>query len=1071
MADLSDRMRADLEARGVVPVEDDQVTVPSNWADEVECEIPLGTVPTVVEDTSVAIGDDLQPIDFEQEDHLFDGPVSLNLHTDQETNRNALDARATVAPFHMTPQQREGQLPDKAYSGPTTLLAGPESLKRTILFALSHRPDGVKEAKKRFIAHVRASANAIKTVRRVNDDRKGPHDSPFTAAATERILALADNRRIGRYHAALVGLPAAAKSTVIRNVLRDGDHVVVPTNVLKKDWEAKIREMGLDVVVSTQHHIVLNPPVKPIRLLVVDEAFHLESAHFNALALRAKKTIAVGDTAQISGFHVRGQVEHYGLRPEDAMFVIRAPFSLGLPLPVLMLGKRLGFAPKDAVTMNRHGRLLVTDADPKPATSSNALVVFNRSQKTSQRLTAHESQGSRFAEVDVIVTGAEADWVPFTAHFWVAISRATTETRLHLCLAALANLRSAVQGVRGFAQVEFALPSVFESLRPRLPEGFVVTEKLHLSAALLPVTGERGVVGDRPVQAPFREVVQVGCRTVAALTHEEVSDALVAVNLNVDQLRYSDVADLADVEMRRDITTLVATRLDLQVEHRASSSTLPPAGVLFSSRDTKTEIYTIADRYLCNPRWHSDSPRSLAAALVASFDRAYVRPDAPHVSVDGASAYLDWMDSRSAATFRPSSYFFGEDKRTVEFSSFLKAHAKAKNDAGFGSKMEKGQTIAAGDQSYNARFTSLARQLQTALLSVLRDDFILDIGYSEEAFRQKSAAVGLGRSAVNTQIDLSSQDSTHREPHVLALLALVRRYTDATEEECALYLEMRRTFVVRARNFSCDQSVVYQQSWSLPSGDPFTLIANCLQEMTSTAYVFALTPELSGSGAAKGDDQLYNAHLHFGPVEQGRANELGVKFKIEYDLPPFFAGRLFLPTGAVVYDPVKVMAKYSVKHMAAELHDEYIRAYNDLLPPISEEDRHLLLLALQPHHPSMTYAQLQVAIDFSFSLWNRAFFLRFQRSDRRRCLQFVDDQRNCQRAVLRALGYTTAELPKDAPAVVFRAHLLAHDIPHLYLPFAGREELRSFARANADVVVFSFSHAVTYTDTSRVFVS
>jgi hypothetical protein len=1071
MASLAADLTSQMEARGVVPDEDDQATVPSLWADEVDEEIPLGTVPTLHEDRSVEIDDQLQPCNYEPEDHLFDGPVSLNLHTDQETNRNPLDARATVAPFPLTPQQREGQLPDRSYSGPTTLVAGPESLKRTVLFALSHRPDGVKEAKKRFIAHVRASAKAMKSVRAPNDDTKGPHYTKFTADATERIVALADNRRIGRYHAALVGLPAAAKSTVLRNVLRDGDHVVVPTNVLKKDWEAKLREKGLDVVVSTQHHLILNPPIKPIRLLVVDEAFHLESAHFNALALKARKTVAVGDTAQISGFHVRGQVEHYGVRPEDAMFLIRAPFSLGLPLPVLMLGKRLGFAPADAVTMNRRGRLVVTNENPKPASAENALLVFNRSQKTSQRLTAHESQGSRFREVDVLVTGAEENWVPFTAHFWVAISRATEETRLHLCLAALANLRSAVQGVRGYTEVDFVLPSVFETLRPRLPEGFVVAGGMHLSAALLPVTAERGVVGDRAVQRPFREHREVQPRRVSALTETEISDALIAVNLNVNQLRYSDVADLADVEMRRDISTFVATRLDLQVEHRASSSTLPPAGVLFSSRDTKTEIFTIADRYLCNPPWRSSSSRSLAAVLVASFDRAYVRRGAPHVSVDGASAYLDWMDSRTAATFRPSGYFFGEDKKTVEFSSFLKAHAKAKNDAGFGTKMEKGQTIAAGDQSYNARFTAIARQLQSALLSVLRDDFILDIGYSEESFRQKSAAIGLGMSTSNTQIDLSSQDSTHREPHVLALIALVKRYTDATEEECALYLEMRRAFVVRARNFSCDQSVVYQQSWTLPSGDPFTLIANCLQEMTSTAYVFALTPEISGAGAAKGDDQLYNSHLHFGPAEQSRANELGVKFKIEYDLPPFFAGRLFLPSGTVVYDPVKVMAKYSVKYMAAELHDEYIRAYSDLLPPISDEDRHLLLLALQPHHPSMTYPQLQVAIDFSFSLWDRSFFLRFQRNDRRRCYQFVDDPRNCQRAVLRALGRSTAQLPKDAPSSVFRAHLLQHDVPHLYLPFAGREELRSFSRANADVVVFSFSHAVTYTDTSKVFVS
>jgi len=298
------------------------------------------------------------------------------------------------------------------------------------------------------------------------------------------------------------------------------------------------------------------------------------------------------------------------------------------------------------------------------------------------------------------------------------------------------------------------------------------------------------------------------------------------------------------------------------------------------------------------------------------------------------------------------------------------------------------------------------------------------------------------------------------------LISLLRRYTDATEEECHIYYCMRQTFVVRARNFNTDQSVVYSQNWSLPSGDPFTLIANCIHEMTSTAYVFALTPAIRGPGAAKGDDQLYNGRLTFGPAEQARAAQLGVKFKIDYDLPPFFAGRLILPTGTICYDPVKIAAKYSVKNIAPENVDEMVLAYSQMLPAISAEDFQLLQMALAPHHVSMTPPQIYVASRFAFSLWNKDFFLSFQKKSARQCFQFVDSTTDCVGNVLRALRHDN---PFRSPpsADELRQWLISSKLPHLYAPGASRVQMRYLSQRNRSVIVFSQSHAMTYTNTSR----
>jgi hypothetical protein len=879
-------------------------------------------------------------------------------------------------------------------------------------------------------------------------------------------LEKADQDQIGRFSVSLCGLPAAAKSTVVATLLRNGDHIVVPTRVLQRAWRRTIAEQRLAVQVSTQHWLLNHPPINKIRLLVVDEAYLLESAHFSALASFAEKTIAIGDTSQIVGFHVRGQAGHYAVNPEHAEFMISAPFSLHLPLPVLLLGKRLGFVKPEAVTMNHNG---VLDFSSEPASATNEAtnhfsIVFNQAQKNDNCMTAHDSEGSRCRTADVTVTYKEEYWVPFSGHFWVAVSRATHRTTLHLSIGALASLRSALEGVCGFGTPTFNLPAHFDVLRPKTDTSFITAGKYHLQPALLPVVAERSVVADSTTQTSFSIPVFYHQRTVAAVTFAEVADALLAINLNVNQLGFSDVVDVADVNVPRDLASPLAYRLDLQSDHRGSSSILPPAGVFFSARDTKTEIYTIAERYLANAPYKDDNPVRMAQLLLASFDRAYLKPDCPHISVDGSAALLEWFHTRKEHTFNLNPFFFGEAKTTTEFQSFLKAHAKAKNDVGYGLKMEKGQTIAAGDESYNSRFTALARQLQTSLQSVLADDMILDIGYSDAAFAHKARSIGLG-SQTNTQIDLSSQDSTHRQAHVLALISLLRRYTDATEEECSIYYQMRKSFRVRARNFNTDQVLIYSQNWTLPSGDPFTLIANCIHEMTSTGYVFALTPEIRGPGAAKGDDQLYNGHLSFGPPEQARAKQLGVKFKIDYDLPPFFAGRLILPTGVICYDPVKITAKYSVKNIAPENTDEMLLAYATMLEPISLEDKELLVLALGPHHPTMTTVQIRVALDFAFSLWNRDFFLRFQKTSSRQCFQFVDESNDCVKIVLKSMNYPS--LAVNSPSAdVLREHLIENYIPHIFLPHAPRVQLRFMAQRNPNCVVFNYSHCVGFVDTA-----
>jgi hypothetical protein len=423
-----------------------------------------------------------------------------------------------------------------------------------------------------------------------------------------------------------------------------------------------------------------------------------------------------------------------------------------------------------------------------------------------------------------------------------------------------------------------------------------------------------------------------------------------------------------------------------------------------------------------------------------------------------SASFHEWLSSRDPGVFRAGFDMFLETRFTAEFHSFLKAHAKAKNSAGYGLALEKGQTIAAGPQSYNAAFTHHNRALTSALQQVLRDNVCLDIGYADRDFEAKVQRIG-AYDPVNTQIDLSSQDSTHRECHVLVLLFLLALLTDATPEELQFYYTMRAKFIVRAKSFNTSNLITYEQTWTLPSGDPFTLIANCVMEGSSTAYVFKMHVLSWLFWYLKGDDQwVSRLLLHWTPERELRRQKIGVIFKIDHDLPPFAAGRFILPDNTVHHDPVKHVAKYSVKNMAPEKYHAYVQAYTDLFPPVSDYQLSLIELYCLAHHPTLSMDAVVTCVQFAQSLKSYDFLVSFQRVDRRFRLDVIDVSTNCARTVLRALSIKAIQGPVT-PARL-RSHLVDLNLPYRYRPYASRFELASLARQYPSIIIFSLSHCV-----------
>jgi hypothetical protein len=979
------------------------------------------------------------------------------------TDNNEIDRLATIAPF----EDFAVDLTERFRSTPTnitSLLAGPESLRRSIVWCLEHsvtRPTGRDAYRER----VRANRVAIATAGLCSDDQVfADHLIEFNDTVHRSLLA---DIPAQRPHLFVDALPAAGKSTIMLGLLTASDVVVTPTNHLADKWRRDLRAAGkTSTRVFTQHQLLLDPVVGT-RLLLIDEAPLFEVAHINALARFASRTVCIGDSSQIRGFHLRPSIMNWAFGSGDAKFYIRAPFSLGLPAPVLRIGQRLGFVPQDAITYNRSGRLEVISANAPDLTPDpdSQNICFNRRYRDLNTITAHESQGSRYRLVQIRCRADEAHFFPYSGHFWTALTRSTGETRLALSTAAYSSLRSGISYVAGTQYSDLASVDSFNCNPPthlliddeRCLRGELSASLARYTRALeSPLFSTRISDADSGLVNPVPTNIRLPVSTVSA--------ALRTINGNFEEISYFNATDELSLAYGP-AKNFVSLKPDLLHPQQKTTSVLALAGVPFIASDSKTELHTIAVRYLTNAPPKIDDPLTLANRLVDAFHRAYVSSAVTSYSpLSPASAYDGWLKKRSNLVFRPSYDCFAEARLTTTYVSFLKPQCKAKNELGYSLTIEKGQTIAASSEQYNSIMCGYGRELTQALQQVLDDDVILDIGLTETDFAARVAHHQF-YAEDNTQIDLTSQDTTHNEAFVLALITMLRLYTSITPEHERLLLAMRSQFTVKARNFFTEQGVTYSQNYTLPSGDPFTLIANCLHEAMGTAFVFDLRSSTRGPCVIKGDDQYYKLRLHIAPIHANRMAELGIKMKIVHGLPPFIVGRFILPDNSVTYDPIKVAAKYSIKSYDPQHYATYCRAIADQLAPQNYQQREWTIQYAALHHPHMPIEDIETLYTFAHALTHLDNFLAFQNPASVARYSVISSSTDCARTALKVLGVAAHLLPPRtlATGTQVAASCRAGHIPYRYINARlSVATLTAFALEHPDHLIFDNNHAVTY---------
>ncbi|AZF86093.1 polyprotein [Sclerotium rolfsii alphavirus-like virus 1] len=314
-----------------------------------------------------------------------------------------------------------------------------------------------------------------------------------------------------------------------------------------------------------------------------------------------------------------------------------------------------------------------------------------------------------------------------------------------------------------------------------------------------------------------------------------------------------------------------------------------------------------------------------AAAIFRRFCACFLA-DERMQRVDLEDFSVRWLSTRAPAFLqRLADEPFSETARSVRFHAFLKQQVKYKSTPGFPASVNYGQQVIANEAPYSALFGPPALAAYTATLAAIRDDYVPDIGFSDDELSEYCRRRGMLErlSGPNMQVDVEKQDSSHTAEHVLAFCMWLD-FLGFDPQLSELYFSHCSSYAV----VSQAEPQLYRGriSFNLASGDPFTLLRNFFQMSSTLACRYRGVRR--ACGVQKGDDLILDVHLR----DQHRLATLPaiaqVRFKVDYDKPAYHAGRFVTPLGFFV-DPVRAFAKHfarvsDVNVPTAELYQSYI---------------------------------------------------------------------------------------------------------------------------------------------------
>lgn len=251
----------------------------------------------------------------------------------------------------------------------------------------------------------------------------------------------------------------------------------------------------------------------------------------------------------------------------------------------------------------------------------------------------------------------------------------------------------------------------------------------------------------------------------------------------------------------------------------------------------------------------------------------------------------------------------------------------------------------------------------------------------------------------NVQVDITRQDSSHTKVTLMVMLLLM--------EWVGLPVWMVEEYALRRSEYRFRSMAPYLYSghlnYNLPSGDPFTLIANIIHQATVLLERFRLDCTKTGRVLIiKGDDGTASGEMF--PLRRGVVIQScrQVKLKIATGLPPYHAGRLILEDD-VAYDVVRLFLKHFARSSNENVsNDELYMALIDRIPVISEARRRYMVYALQMIYTDYSLDQIDMMIRVMCKAARSRKFFEASYANHTRILKrkYLDFEIDCARKLL-----------------------------------------------------------------------
>lgn len=380
----------------------------------------------------------------------------------------------------------------------------------------------------------------------------------------------------------------------------------------------------------------------------------------------------------------------------------------------------------------------------------------------------------------------------------------------------------------------------------------------------------------------------------------------------------------------------------------------------------------------------------------------------------------DWVNKRAVGFIKRCDEAFGSTKATTTFSSFLKTQAKVKPTAGFAGALNYGQQVISHQPEYAARMARAQSIAFSNLQARMRRGAIIDCGFSDRELSRLLRALDADFST-NCQLDVSRQDSNHNAALVLAFCWFLESL-GVSHDDVEIYIAMRSSYAIKSLKPHQHSGAV---SWALPSGDPFTLLANCFMMLCVLADRYTFGSLHNCLFIQKGDDFLGDKYLVARPAHEVYFNHIKLK-RVDQALA-YHAGRFFV-NGHFIADPVRVLCRHFARLEDPTVPiDELYKSFIDRETSVSSGEVPLITAALCAMYDHLRPGDVDLTIRALHALRDRDFFFRTSTSPQN-FERILSTQTDCASSIARAVGIRDWKRAKGLTAPALHAYFRARGV-------------------------------------------